>query len=156
MMTNWRLISSSTLGHNKMCSALNILFPTGPDQTITTLSTSRFLLVFLPQTLDLGLDNMVDPPQNLEEALFLLLGLQSSAPWPHFHWALLPCSDGRSRPHTSQPPIPAPPKTEHAREIFPQGSSFVNKAIWSFREGTSGQQQGRVLAGEPNKMQARV
>lgn len=98
MMTNWRLISSSTLGHNKMCSALNILFPTGPDQTITTLSTSRFLLVFLPQTLDLGLDNMVDPPQKLEEALFLLLGLQSSAPWPHFHWALLPCSDGRSRP----------------------------------------------------------
>lgn len=92
---------------NVFCSKHRVSHCTGPDHHYTLLvrslphSTSRFILIFLPPTLDLGLDNIVDPPQKIEETLFLLLGLQSSVPWPHFQWALLPCSDGRSRPAPS-------------------------------------------------------
>lgn len=93
------------------CSKHLVSHCTRPDHRYTLLvrsrphSTSRFVLIFLPQTLNLDLDNMVDPPQKIEEALFLLLGLQSSVPWPHFQWALLPCSDGRSRPSLLSQPL---------------------------------------------------
>lgn len=159
MMTNWRLISSSTLGHNKMCSALNILFPTGPDQTITTLSTSRFVLF--------------SSHRHWTWALIVwLIHLKKSRKHSSSYWDCraqfhghpstglsFPAQMGGAVPHQSAShPSPSKDWTRaRAREIIPHGSSFINKkATWSFQEGTSGRQQGRVLAGEPNKMQAHV
>lgn len=125
---------------NVFCSKHLVSHCTRPDDHHTLLvrslphSISRFVLIFLQQTLDLGLDNIVDPPQKIEEALFLLLGLQSSVPGPHFPWALLPCSDGRSHPAQVSLPSQALQRLNTQERSFPTDLPSLKRQHGVFRK----------------------